>query len=155
MTTSVELDLDEIIRQYVSLGEKDPLNILKRIEKEHGDNLGSLLIPYAEEIIRERAVRALSARRRTCETALSRDDSEVAQQHVKMASVWIPDVGWKRYADCTAEEIEERARYYEEMGSMMLAKASWCREVAMLMRVEGADTLGELDTIPPIPGGDL
>ena len=153
MTIALEYDLDDLIRQYVNLGEKDPLDIARRIENDHADTLGDLLVPFAEEIIRERARNALGYQRRARERALGDDDGgPSAQAEIKTAKVWIPETGWMRLGDCKPEDLEARAVYYEKMGHLALARATWCREVAMMMREEGAKTLGKLKNVPPIPG---
>lgn len=158
-TPTDALSLEEAIAQQIHLGLKDPLEIARTVEKLYGTEwLGEQLRAYSEELVASLARMRLGAIRRSAEIALRPGDA-ATQSDLKLSSFWVPDEhggSWKRAADVTAEDLEARARHYDRLASGSLRRALWLREVADLMREEGAKTLGRLKVaLPALPENDL
>lgn len=153
------MNLDEAIGQLITLGEKDPVEIARKVEQRHGSEwLASELLAHAESIVAEVARKRLGAERRAAVVKIEpRTVADVGE--VKTKSVWIPDLlapgvgGHKRMADCTPEEFERRAGWLDRLASSVSQQAGWFRDLAARMRDEGARTFkgfkGELPTLPP------
>ncbi len=152
------LNLEDAIAQQITLGLKDPLEIARSIEKLYGTAwMGEQLVAYAEDLVAGMARMRLGANRRSAEIALV--PGEVTSADLKLSSFWIPDEhggSWKRASDLTADDLEARARHYDRLASGSLRRSRWLRDVADLMRSEGAKTLGKLKAaIPVLPDDDL
>ncbi len=150
--------LEDAIAQQITLGMKDPLEISRNIEKLYGTAwMGEQLVAYAEDLVAGMARMRLGADRRSAEVALV--PGEVTTAALKLSSFWIPDEhggSWKRAADLTADDLESRARHYDRLAVGSLRRSRWLRDVADLMRSEGAKTLGKLKAaIPVLPDDDL
>lgn len=146
------MTLEEAIAQAVNLGEKDPLEIARKIIAKNGpDWLAAELGALAEDIIAERARHALGNVRRGAEIALRPGDHR-SQQEVKVSSFWVPGVGWKKGGDVTPDDLRVRAAFYERLSFAAVRRAAWCRDVAELMEAQGAKRLrdfkGELPQLP-------
>jgi hypothetical protein len=154
------VNLQEAISQQITLGQKDPLEIARRIGNQFGPEwISGQLLPYAEDFISDMARRQLGARRRAAEVAL-RPGNDVANAEFGLVSMWIPGsdgVGfWKRAADLTAEDLEARARRYDGLALGSMKRAKWLREVVSMMAAEGVRTLGLLQAaLPSLPDDDL
>ncbi len=153
------LNLEDAIAQQITLGVKDPLEIARSIEKLYGTAwMGEQLRAYAEDLVAGMARMRLGANRRSAEIALIPGDP-VTQAELKTTSFWRPDENgghWMRADAVTAEDLEIRARYLDRIARGSLIRAAWYREIADLMRSEGAKTLGKLKAaIPVLPDDDL
>ncbi len=152
------LNLEDAIAQQITLGLKDPLEIARSIGKLYGTAwMGEQLVAYAEDLVAGMARMRLGADRRSAELALV--PGEVTSADLKLSSFWIPDAhggSWKRAADLSADDLESRARHYDRLAVGSLRRSRWLRDVADLMRSEGAKTLGKLKAaIPVLPDDDL
>lgn len=152
------LDLDAAIEQLVNLGEKDPLEIARKLVKRHGAEwLATELAARGEEIVAQIARQRLGANRRRAEIALRTGD-ELTAADLKLAKEWVPGAAggeWKVAADLTDADLDAKAGWYESLGRAALRRAQWCREVAGLMRDEGVKTLGKLKAhLPELPADD-
>ena len=150
------MTLDEAITQLIELGEKDPLEIARKIEKRHGtDWLASELSAQAEQLVAQIARQRLGAVRRSAEVAL-RPGDEVSQADMKIAKVWVPEHGWKVAAELTSEDLLLKAAWYERLSFAASSRAQWCREVAEMIVADGVSKLGRLKRpLPPLPAGQL
>lgn len=150
------MNLDEAINQLIELGEMDPLEIARKIEKRHGPEWLALeLSAHAEQIVAQIARQRLGSVRRSAEVAL-RPGDELSQGEMKIAKVWVPNVGWKVAGELTPEDLEAKASWYERLASASVIRASWCREVAQMIRDDGVTKLGRLKRpLPPLPSGEL
>ena len=144
------MNLEEAIAQLIGLGEKDPLVIARKIEERQGHAwLVEQLSAYAEDLVAELARQRLGSRRRTAEVAI-RPGDPITSAEMKIATTFIPGVGWKKYADLTADDLDVRASMYDRLATAMGVRSAWCREVAGLMRAEGVRTLGKLKADLPV-----
>jgi len=150
------MNLEEAILQLIELGEKDPLVIARKIvERNDADWLAEQMLPYCEQFLSELSRQRLGSQRRSSQLAL-RPGDDLADAELKLRSVWVPEQGWKRAADMTADDLDVRAAYLERLAGSIAIQASWFREVSGLMRAEGAKTLGRLKAaLPPLPGHEL
>ena len=144
------MNLEEAIAQLIGLGEKDPLVIARKLETQYGhDWVVEQISAYAEDLVAELARQRLGALRRTAEVAI-RPGDPITSSEMKLKSIWISGVGYKRVADVTPEDLDARAAMYDRLMRGMGMRAEWCRETAALMRAEGARTLGKLKTALPV-----
>ena len=150
------MNLEQAIQQMIELGEKDPLEIARKIEKRYGAEwLASELSAHAEQLVAQIARQRLGAIRRSAEVAL-RPGDDMSQQDMKIAKVWVPDQGWKVAAELTADDLLLKAAWYERLAGAAMTRASWCREVAEMIVGDGVTKLGRLKRpLPPLPTGDL
>jgi hypothetical protein len=156
VTTVEPQSLEEAIRQLIELGYKDPLEIARRLERMHEpDWLATQLVMLSEDLIAEIARKRLGERRRGYELAL-RPGQPIAHANMKLAGFWIPThdgtPAWKAANEVTPEDLDRRAAWYESFAVGVLRRAQWCRQVAALMRQEGAPVLAKLRSeLPPLP----
>ncbi len=152
------MTLEEAISQLVSLGQKDPLTIARKvIEKNDKHWLAVELTSLAEDVIAEMARKLLGSQRRSSERALTPGGGPMASAELKLRSFWVPEVGYKKAADLTSGDLRARASWYDQMSVAALRRASWCREVADMVDAEGVETLGKLrKDLPALPEeGDI
>lgn len=155
-----QVDLMEVIDRYVNLGEADPLEIAKKVEREMGeDALSKELLALSQDIIAEFARKKLGSVRRTAEIALRPGDPQTAA-NLGIAKAWVPTIGdnpphWKRASELTAGDLRARGRWYERFAISAAQRAIWCMEVADMIDEEGVLTLGELKApLPSLPEHD-
>lgn len=150
------MTLDEAIAQQIELGQKDPLEIARQVEKLHGSEwLAAELSAHAEQLVAQIARQRLGSIRRSAEVAL-RPGDDMSQQEMKIAKVWVPEQGWKVAADLTADDLLTKAAWYERLSGAAMQRASWCREVADMIVADGVAKLGRLKRpLPPLPAGEL
>lgn len=150
------MNLDEAIAQLIELGEKDPLEIARKIETRHGTEWLTLeLAAHSEQLVAGIARQRLGSIRRSAEVAL-RPGDEISQGDMKIAKVWVPNHGWKVAADLTADDLDLKASWYDRLSSAATIRAEWCRNVATMIRDEGVPKLGRLkQPLPTLPAGEL
>jgi hypothetical protein len=148
--------LDAANRQLIELGFKDPLEIARRLERTRGPEwLAGQLAMLSEDLVAEIARKELGRRRRGYELAL-RPGRPVAASELRLAGFWIPAEDgtpiWKAAGEVTPDDLDRRAAWYESFAIGVLRRARWCRQVAALMRHEGAAALSQLCAeLPPLP----
>jgi len=148
--------LEGAVRQLIELGLNDPLEIARRLERMHDPEwLSAQLAMLSEDLIAEMARKQLGQRRRGFEVAL-RPGQPLAQTKMKLVGFWIPAAdgtpAWKAAGEITPEDLDRRAAWYESFAIGVLRRAQWCREVAAMMRHEGAPVLSQLRAeLPPLP----
>lgn len=149
-------DLEREIEQMVNLGERDPLDIARKIIDRHEPGwVGAELLARAEDIIAEFARRQLGSVRRSAELML-RPGDEFAEGAMRLAKIWVPGSGWKVAADLTSADLRARADWYQKFANAALRRRNWCLEVAALMEIEGAETLGKLKApLPALSEGEV
>jgi len=154
MTTG-GIDLDVAIEQLVRLGERDPLNIARKLIERYGQEWAELEVALrAEGFITALARERLSGARRRAELDLVSGD-EISAGAIKTAKFWIPNQGWKQAAELTSGDLRARANWYHAFVLAARRREAWCREVADLMDREGAAFLGDLQApIPALPSGE-
>lgn len=150
------MNLDEAIAQQIELGQVDPLEIARQVEKLYGTEwLGHELTAQAEQIVAQIARQRLGSVRRSAEVAL-RPGDDISQGEMKIAKVWVPNIGWKVAAELTADDLETKASWYERLASASTIRAVWCREVAQMIREDGVTKMGRLKRpLPVLPAGEL
>jgi hypothetical protein len=148
------MTLDEAITQLIGLGEKDPLEIARKIEARYEPEwLVEQLAAQAESLIAGIARQRLGSIRRSAEVALRPGDA-ISQAEMRVAKVWVPEVGWKTAADLTVDDLRAKAAWYERLAGAAIARAKWCREVAQMMTDDKVATLRRLKRpLPELPGG--
>jgi hypothetical protein len=155
ITPTNQTDIHLLVAQMVNLGHSDPLEIAQTLIDRNREDLVDLLMPWAEDFIRDMARRQLGAVRRSAELQL-RPGDQLASSQLKIAKAWVPGLGYKVAAQLTVDDLEARASWYENFAHASLRRAVWCREVAGLMRGEGARTLGKLKVaLPPLPDSEI
>jgi len=148
--------LEGAVRQLIELGYKDPIAIARRLESLYDAAwLATQLVMLSEDLIAEMARKQLGQRRRGYELAL-RPGQPLAEANMRLAGFWIPAADgtplWKAAGDVTPEDLDRRAAWYESFAIGVLRRAQWCRQVAALMRVEGASVLSQLRVeLPELP----
>lgn len=149
-------DLEREIEQLVNLGEKDPLDIARKIIERHEPGwVGAELLSRAEDIIAEFARRQLGSVRRSAELMLRPGDL-ISEGAMRLAKIWVPGEGWKVAAELTSSDLRKRAEWYQKFANAALKRRNWCLEVAELMEIEGAATLGALRaSLPALPDDDV
>jgi hypothetical protein len=149
------MTLDEAIEQLVTLGEKDPAEIVKKLQHRHGEKwLRTQVAARAEEVTLEFARRILGSARRRGELALRAGDA-MSQAEMQITTAWVPGVGWKVAADLTRDDLLARAGWYERFADASLRRAEWCRDVVARMDDEGVERLGDISELPPLPRGEI
>lgn len=145
-----QVGLDEAIDQLVSTGEKDPLTIARKIiERNNKHWLRAQLEAYAEDFVSDMARHRLGAIRRVSEIALRPGDQKTTGE-LKLASVWIPNVGYKPFGRVTVDDLRAKAAFYDKLAFASVRRSQWCVEVASMMEAEGAETLGNLKAALPL-----
>lgn len=149
------MTLEEAIRQLVSLGERDPLEIARKLERQHGAEwLREQASLFAEELVTTFARAMLGTNRRSAEIAL-RPGGTVETAEMKVAKLWIPGEGWKQFGECTAADLLARERLYSTIESAARRRRLWLEQIRLLMEAEGAATVGDLRSeFPPLPSDD-
>lgn len=143
------MNLEEAIAQLIELGEKDPLEIARKLSRQQGDVwLGEQLVAYAESLVAEIARQRLGSMRRSAQVALRPGDT-IDSSELKLRSFWVPEIGYKRANDLTPDDLLARAAWNETLALAIWGQARWCRDVAALMVSEGAKVLGRLKA--PLP----
>lgn len=145
--------LEQLIEQQITLGVKDPHVVYDKLVASLGpEETQKLAGPYIADMISYMARQKLNALRRSDLAKI--DDKSVATSEVMLRSLWIPDEDgyvYKRIADMTAEDFEDRAAYLERMVLGITRHAIWCRDVAKAIRKGKHQTAGELKGLPSLP----
>lgn len=148
-------DLDTAIEQLVQSGERDPLDIARKLINQHGQTWARLEVAArAEDLIADLARRKLGSVKKqgTAVVQTLRPGSEISADRLRIAKVWIPGEGWKRAAELTVSDCLKRASFYRLLSDTAQRRAGWYQEVASLMEAEGAKTLGQLKAeLPALP----
>ncbi len=149
------VDLDVAIELLVSLGERDPLVLTRKLIEEHGEEWAREEVgDRAEEYIIILARQAVGNARRRAEKNLVSGNvgSELA---IRQSRVWIPNGGWKILDECTAGDLLARADWYHAFIVAAYKREEWCRQVAQLIIDEGVQKLGEVTaSLPPLPAAE-
>lgn len=149
------MTIAEAVRQMVSLGERDPYVISTKLVKRHRDEswFRDDLIGYANEFVATMAAKQISAELRSATRALRKGDAASAQR-LKERTVWIPEVGRKRFADCTIEDLRAKRDYYAQLGRTLFSFSAYYESCAMLLLVENVATVGDVTApLPEFPRG--
>jgi hypothetical protein len=153
--------LDEAIEQAITLGQKDPIEIVKRLRESFGDEwFAEQVSGYADDFVAEMCRQRLNAQRRGAIAVLSsRAIRDKASSEVMIQSVWIPSQDgyplYKRVADVTAAEWRSRADYLDRLAIGVLKQSRWARDVADLIDGEGVTTTGDLRVaLPQLPANE-
>lgn len=151
------MTLDEKIQQLVTLGEKDPWDVAdKLLSREDEQELRASI--DLRSVIADRARVILGNDRRKAQHQLKPGDATTTAE-LRLKSFWVPGPDgftiYKRADKCTAEDFELRAAFHERLAAGNLKQAEWCREIARLMRAEGAPTLAKLKAALPSMDGEL
>lgn len=140
--------LDQEIKKLVESGQNDPIDIARKIISEYSPEwVEAELYARAEEILSELARRLIASKSQ--ELATTEVPVPVAQH--RALHMWIPGFGWKLRTLCTSTDLRARASWYQSLADAAILGRNWCLEVAALMDVEGARTLGDLRAELPAP----
>lgn len=154
MTEIAEVQtLEDLIQQQINLGVKDPHIVYDKLVAALGpEETQKLAGPYVADMISYMARQKLNALRRS-DLAKITDDS-VQTSEVMLRSLWVPDAEdgyvYKRIADMTAEDFDDRAAYLERMVMGITRHAIWCRDVAKAIRKGKHSKAGELKGLPAL-----
>ena len=155
------MTLDEAIDKAINLGQKDPIEIVKKIRKQNGDEwFIEQAALYADDFVAEMCRQRLNAQRRSAIAVLSSRSIQSREKgEVMLKSVWIPSADgfplYKRVADVTAAEWRSRADYLDRLAIGVLKQGRWARDVADRMDDEGAATTGDLKApLPELPANE-
>ena len=149
------MHLDDAIEQLVVLGERDPLDIARKIIDRNGEDwVSKELLDLAEDIIAIYARAKLGARRRSAEVALYPGDY-VSEGRMKTAKFWVPGFGWKVFADATAEDLRLKSAWIANFRNALARRELWYLQVADLLEEQDVVTVGQLDVpLPALPDSD-
>jgi hypothetical protein len=140
VSATAVLTLDELIERLISVGLKDPLEIARKAIKEQGEDwILAQLAERSEDIVAEFARHRLGSHRRSHE--IVRLDRAQEPEFMLQAK-WVPEVGWKRIGDLTADDCELIASHYESLSRATAIRAQLFRQFAQLIRTENVATLG-------------
>ena len=149
-------DLETAIEQLVTLGIKDPAEIVQRLHIDHGDDwLRQQVAFYADDVAADIARRVIRGQARGLELALRPGDTRIVAE-MNTAAMWVPGPDGfsvrKRYADCTADDFRARQAFYERLAGGAIQGALWCGEVADLIDQHG-QTFRDVpaEKIPALP----
>lgn len=148
--------LDDEIERLVNLGESDPVEAARKLERQHSKEwLAQQLAAYAEDILAEMFRRRLGAVRRKAEVAL-RPGDVLAEGEFKIAKTWVPGIGWKAAGELSPSDLRAKAAWYEKAATAAMTRVVWCVDVAEMMEAEGVDRLADLSaSLPALPERDL
>jgi len=146
------MHLDDAIEQLVVLGERDPLDIARKIIDRNGEDwVSKELLSLAEDIIAIFARTKLGARRRSAEVALYPGDY-VSEGRMKLAKFWVPGIGWKQVAELNADDLRAKAEWYANFRRAAARREIWCLRTADLLDEQGVTTIGQLEVdLPALP----
>lgn len=146
------MTLELAIQQMINLGERDPLDIAKKLEIRYGVNwVNEQLALYSEDILATFARERLNTLRRTSELALRPGDAH-SQAEIMIRKFWVPGEGWKQAGELTISDLEARAGWYDKFAFAAMRRAAWLREVANMMREDNVSFLKELEReLPALP----
>lgn len=149
------MHLDDALEQLVIIGERDPIDIARKIIDRNGEDWVSReLLALAEDIIAQFARQKLGSVRRSAEIALHPGDY-VSEGRMKEAKFWVPGSGWKQVADLTAEDLRTKATWYATFRRAAARREIWCLETADLIDAQGVVTVGQLEVpLPALPEDD-
>lgn len=149
------MHLDDAVQQEVILGEKDPIDIARKIIDRNGTHwVGEELLALAEDLIAQMARSALGNARRSAEIAL-RPGDYVAENRMRIAKLWIPGYGYKVISECNAADLREKAAWYRKARIALAKREEWLLTTADLLDAEGVATIGQLQAqLPALPEED-
>ena len=157
-------------------GMGDPIAIVDSIQKDRGrawlvEALSDLVREIAENRVRDllrkhrhaterQAVR--NARRELAETPgrgrSVRDrfaySAEMDVHEMASEFVYIPGKGRIPHAECTSEDLRDRAAFLDRLSGTLSRRGGWYREVADRIVEEGVATFGDLSSLPLFPNGE-
>jgi hypothetical protein len=146
------VNLEDAIRNLVNTGFGEPTKIVEQIHRRFDEAwLAEQLLAYADDFIRDVAVREIGLRRRQ-ETRKIRSGDPNSGAKVKVTYTWIPDVGYRPVGELTLDEVLARRDYYDRLIGDLAVWRRWWSEVADLMQYEAATLVKDLDAqLPPWP----
>lgn len=148
--------LEEELEQLISLGYKDPHEYPDLLRRKLGEDLLEITAPYIDNFLSDMARQRLNSIRRASVARIT--NTGLADPGFALHSLWVPGddgkITYKKIADMTAQDFEDRAAYLEAMAHGIAASAQWCRDVADLMRAEKVKVAGKLSKFPPLPVQD-
>jgi hypothetical protein len=148
--------LDSAIESLINLGEKDPLVIARKLKKRYGNDwVVAELMARDEEILAEMARLRLGNLRRSAVKSVSITHAPKQRSELMIASMWVPNVGWKKVGDLTPEDLRKRAHFHMALSLRNEQIAQWCNECADEIEKEGVQTMGDLHVIPSLPDAHL
>lgn len=153
------MTLEGAIQQQIEIGERDPIIIADKIVDLYGrDWMCEQLCEQAEHLVAGIARSRIGSQRRVTQLNL-KPGNPVPQAELKIRSFWVPGKGYVRAADLTSDNLESRAAWNDRFIATVDRHSSWCRQVAAMIRSEGAKNLGrlkaELPALPPVDIGIL
>lgn len=149
------MHLDDAIEQLVVLGERDPIDIARKIIDRNGEDwVGKELLDMAEDVIAIYARMKLGSRRRSAEVALYPGDY-VSEGRMKLAKFWVPGSGWKQVGELNAQDLLAKADWYANFRRAAARREIWCRKTAELLDEQGVTTISQLEVpLPALPDAD-
>lgn len=153
--------LDQAVAQLISLGEKDPLTIARKLEHRHGHEwVAAQLAERWEEILAEIARQRLGSERRGAIVSLSAQAREqggkLTKRDAVLTSVFIPGAGYIRLGDLTVAQVAEREAYLRRLAHGIDRWASWFAALGGQMVAQGVERVKDLrGPLPELPAGEL
>lgn len=157
-----ELHLDDAIAQLITLGEKDPMQIARKLKHRYGAEwVAAELAARDEELLADLARHRLGEARRATQLAtVARSERFTtaarqtrAQGELMLQSIWIPVTsrggGWKALGDVTAADLRELAIFHARLSAAADRTSHWCSQCARLIEREQVRTLREVKA--PLP----
>lgn len=126
------MTLHEAIEQLVNLGEKDPHEIAKKLRERHGDRwMSQQAALLADDVATNLARQMLGSRRRTAQLVVPAPQRG-SWGELLLTAKWVPNVGWKRIGDLTADDCSAVASHYRVLtltASRQAPSGGWQREL--------------------------
>lgn len=143
------MSLEEAIEQLINLGEKDPIEITRKLRDQYGAEwMRAELLQRDDELIAGFARNMLGARRRSTEGPRL-DLARARHGEFMLASKWVPEIGWKKLADLTADDCRAVAAHYRMLARAAGIRADLFDGFAELIEAEGVATLGDVSVALP------
>lgn len=152
-------DLDGAISQQITLGEKDPVMVARKVIALYGRFwVRNELAARDEDIVADLARRKLGSQRRNAAARIT-PGKPMTSEEMKLKSTWVPRKDgtweWKSFAAFTADDHDARAAWYEKQATADMRTATWHRRIAEMLREDKVKTTGALKReLPPLPEDD-
>lgn len=140
------MTLEEAIEQIVKLGEKDPLEIARKVIRRYDEKwLAAELVGHGEEIVAEIARQRLGHNRRSSVAALPAVlTGKKPKREIMLASIFIPGVGHKALGDCTAADHAAREQFYLNISDSALRWAAYHGEWKAAILAQGVERTSQV-----------
>lgn len=150
------MNLDTAITQQINLGQRDPIEIAKKIEDLYGqDWVKNELLQYSEDFIASMARSRLGAIRNNALHQMTNQrkqrSARVGEANFLGSTKWVYGIGYKKVSDLTVEDCQLIVSHYEMIKRAAETFSEFYSTLISRMLATGAVNLGELAKIEELP----